>query len=47
MAGFLSVAWKSSLVSKLFLGARLQVKPALMWVVILPSTLVRHFSDGQ
>ena len=31
MAGFLSVGWKTSLVSKLFFGARLQVKPALMW----------------
>ncbi|KAF2535262.1 hypothetical protein F2Q68_00021681 [Brassica cretica] len=31
VAGFLSVAWKTSLVSKLFFGARLQVKPALMW----------------
>ncbi|KAF3555368.1 hypothetical protein F2Q69_00011899 [Brassica cretica] len=30
VAGFLSVAWKTSLVSKLFLGARLQVKPALI-----------------
>ncbi|KAF2601748.1 hypothetical protein F2Q70_00025454 [Brassica cretica] len=43
VAGFLSVAWKTSLVSKLFLGARLQVKPALMWVVILPSTLCSCF----
>ncbi|KAL0828411.1 hypothetical protein Bca101_052089 [Brassica carinata] len=29
--GFYRVAWKTSLVSKLFSGARLQAKPALMW----------------
>ena len=29
--GFYRVSWKTSLVSKLFSGARFQVKPALMW----------------